>query len=281
MALLEGGSWHNQLMTRKAGRRGGAAAEPFDESIAAALDAAGDRTLAQASRAGKKNYAQALSNALARKVADALRPEFRGILPDEHGGGAESRARTKKGFKKLDVNYSTLELGLALGVSLKSVNFPEGKANNYAKNVTRVDNELRAEAEDYHARQPFAVLVALYFVPIDATANATAKKPSSFGHMVRVLRHRALRTRIDDPPSLFEKIYIGLYVPEGPDRGSVSFFDVERAPPWRGFPNREVLGFAEVIQVIKRTFVERNKTEFVWADRGITAQDLGMPDETS
>ena len=114
------------------------------------------------------------------------------------GRGEESRARTKKGFKKLDVNYSTLELGLALGVSLKSVNFPEGKAKNYAKNVTRVDNELRAEAEDYHARQPFAVLVALYFVPFEATQNATLKKPSSFGHMVRILRHRALRTRTDD-----------------------------------------------------------------------------------
>jgi len=123
------------------GPKAGSKAQPrtvIDQSIAAALDAAGDRTLAQESQSGKKNYAQALSNALARKVADALRPDFPGILPDEHGHGAESRARTKKGFKKLDVNYSTLELGLALGVSLKSVNFPEGKAKNYAKNVTRV-----------------------------------------------------------------------------------------------------------------------------------------------
>jgi hypothetical protein len=263
------------MVSRAGGRT--AAIRPLDESIAAALDAAGDRAVAQQSQSAKKNYAQALSNVLARKVADALRQDFPGILPDEDGRGAESRARTKKGFKKLDVNYSTLELGLALGVSLKSVNFPEGKANNYAKNVTRVDNELRAEAEDYHARQPFAVLAALYFVPVAAAGNATEKKPSSFGHMVRILRHRALRTRIDDPPSLFEKIYIGLYVPEGSDRGKVSFFDVERAPPWKGFPN-PVLGFAQVIEEIRRLFTERNKTEFVWADRGVTAEDVAMPE---
>jgi hypothetical protein len=244
----------------------------IDETIVAALDAAGDRRAAQASQSAKKNYAQALSNELARKVADALRPDFPGILPDEHGKGAESRARTKKGFKKLDVNFSTLELGLALGVSIKSVNFPEGKANNYAKNVTRVDNELRAEAEDYHARQPFAVLVALYFVPVEAAENSTGKKPSSFGHMVRTLRYRAMRSRTDDPASLFEKIYIGLYVPEGPDRGKVAFFDVEDDPPWSGAPERTI-GFRAVIESIRRTFVERNKTEFTWADRGVATDD--------
>src|SRR5262245_44039395 len=95
-----------------------------DDSISIALDSAGDRLAAQTTQKGKKNYAQALSSALARKVADALRPDFDGILPDAAGRGGESRARTAKGFKKLDVNYSTLELGLALGVSLKSVNFP-------------------------------------------------------------------------------------------------------------------------------------------------------------
>jgi hypothetical protein len=249
-----------------------------DDSIAPELDFAGDRSLAQASQSAKKNYAQALSNSLARKVADALRGAFPGILPDAAGRGAESRARTKKGFKKLDVNFSTLELGLALGVSLKSVNFPEGKANNYAKNVTRVDNELRAEAEDYHARQPFAVLVALYFTPVDAADNATKKKPSSFGHMVRILRHRAERRRTDDPPSLFEKIYIALYVADGPDHGKVSFFDVEHDPPWSGMPS-DVLTFSDVMNEIRREFADRNKTEFTWADVGLAEDDPATPED--
>lgn len=240
----------------------------IDDSIRSALDAAGDRLVAAQSTTAKKNYAQRFSNALACKVADALRPQFRGILPDEAGRGSESRARTAKGFKKLDVNYSTLELGLALGVSIKSVNFPEGKADNYAKNVTRVDNELRAEAEDYHRRQPFAVLVALYFAPVAAARNATTRKPSSFGHMVRILRYRALRQRTDDPPSLFEKIYIGLYEPEGTSRGSVVFFDVERDPPRSGLPGN-TLSFSQVIEAIPIVFKERNKTEFVWADERV------------
>lgn len=250
----------------------------FDDSIRGELTVAGDRHVAQASQSAKKNYAQALSNALARKVANALRPKFSGILPDEKGRGSESRARTTKGFKKLDVNYSTLELGLALGVSIKSVNFPEGKANNYAKNVTRVDNELRAEAEDYHTRQPFAVLVAMYFVPLDAASNATKKKPSSFGHMVRILRHRALRLRTDDPPSLFEKVYIGLYEPSGPSRGAVRFFDVEWSPPWSGLPSK-VLSFSQVLDEIRTAFVERNKTDFVWTDVGLTEDNPSTPDD--
>lgn len=243
-----------------------------DDSIVIELVAAGDRRRAQRSQGDKKNYAQAFSNALARKVANALRPHFSGILPDERGRGGESRARTKKGFKKLDVNYSTLELGLALGVSIKSVNFPEGKANNYAKNVTRVDNELRAEAEDYHARQPFAVLAALYFAPVDAANNSTRKKPSSFGHMVRILRHRAQRNRTDDPPSLFERIYIGLYETDAPSRGRVSFFDVEWDPPWSGFPQR-TLTFSEVMEQIRAEFANRNKTDFAWADVGLAEDD--------
>jgi hypothetical protein len=247
-------------------------------NIAAELEAAGDRLEAQASQSSKKNYAQALSNALARKVSNALRPRFPGILPDEDGRGTESRARTKKGFKKLDVNFSTLELGLALGVSIKSVNFPEGKANNYAKNVTRVDNELRAEAEDYHARQPFAVLVGLYFAPVDAARNATKKKPSSFGHMVRTLRYRALRSRIDDPPSLFEKIYIALYEPDGPNRGAVTFFDVEWDPPWAGVPSRG-LSFAETLGEIRKAFASRNNTDFVWADIGPVEDNPSTPED--
>lgn len=248
----------------------------IDDTIRAELDAAGDRQHAQASQSAKKNYAQAFSNALARKVANALRPRFSGILPDEDGRGAESRARTSKGFKKLDVNYSTLDLGLALGVSLKSVNFPEGVANNYAKNVTRVDNELRAEADDYHSRQPFAVLVALYFAPEQAALNATRKKPSSFGHMVRTLRYRAMRTRTSDPSTFFEKIYIGLYVAEGPGRGAVRFFDVEWDPPWSGLPARS-LSFTQVTDEICAAFVERNKTDFVWSDRGLKQDDPGTP----
>src|SRR5262249_37340202 len=136
----------------------------------------------------------------------------------------ESPARTSKGVKRLDVNYSTVQLGLALGVSIKTTNAPEGKRNNYAKNVTGRDAELRAEAEDYHERQPYAVLIALYFVPINSCHNATSKAPSSFGTIAKTLRFRSGRKGPKDLTTLFESSYIGLYKETGVDKGRVEFF---------------------------------------------------------
>jgi hypothetical protein len=89
-------------------------------------------------------------------LANALRPSFP-ILPDEFGKKQESKARTSKGYKKLDINYSTTELGLGLGVFVKTLNFKDPKSQRYTKNYSRIDNELRAEASDYHERQPYAV----------------------------------------------------------------------------------------------------------------------------
>jgi hypothetical protein len=134
--------------------------DPLADSIHRELDAAetqiqeqdtrrrerGERPLDERGR--KKNFAEALSRALALRIANALRPRFQGILPDAQERGQESRARSAKGFKKLDVNYSTLELGLALGVSIKTINFKDPRTNRYTKNYTRVDAELRAEASD-------------------------------------------------------------------------------------------------------------------------------------
>ena len=124
-------------------------------------------------RSKKKNYAEKLSRELARVMADALRPSFKGILPDETGQGQESRARTSKGFKKLDVNYSTPQLGLALGISIKTINFADAKTKRFTKNYTRNENELRAEAMDYHKRQPWAVLVAVIFLPVTSCDDAS------------------------------------------------------------------------------------------------------------
>jgi len=51
-------------------------------------------------RAAKRDFAQRLSTCLAQKVSDALRPSFRGILPDESGGKHESRSGSASGLKK-------------------------------------------------------------------------------------------------------------------------------------------------------------------------------------
>lgn len=81
----------------------------------------------------KKNFAQRLSTALAQKIADAYRPRFRTILPDAEGRRHESRTMGAGGLKKLDVNYSTPEIGLGLGVSVKTINFMDAKTRRFTK----------------------------------------------------------------------------------------------------------------------------------------------------
>jgi hypothetical protein len=236
-------------------------------SFGEALDLAVPRPAASASREDKKNYAERLSRGIATWVARALRPHFKGVTPTDDGRQQESRARTGKGTKKLDVNYSTPELGLGLGVSVKTVNFRDPKTNRYTKNYTRIDNELRAEALDYHVRQPYATLVAVVFMPADACDDAYDRGParergiSSFGGAVRILRHRAGRVKPSDEEQLFEQIFIGLYSVENRD---VAFFDVMSKPPRAGRPVS--VSFEKMIEQVELTYDRRNDPPFEWAD---------------
>jgi hypothetical protein len=99
-------------------------------------------------RAVKRDFAQRLSTCIAQKVADALRPKLKGILPDEKGEKHESESASASGLKKLDVNYSNTRMGLGLAVSIKTVNFKDEKTGRFTKNIRRLDGELRAEAQD-------------------------------------------------------------------------------------------------------------------------------------
>ncbi len=238
----------------------------LSSTIRSELGWAGPKPANSAEQAAKKNYAEALSRALAQRFADALRPEFAGILPRSDGSGQESRARTGKGLKKLDVNYSTAELGLGLGLSVKTLNFRDGKSRRYTKNYTRIDNELRAEAADYHERQPYAVMVAVIFLPRDSCSDG-GRSPSSFGQAVQIFRSRAGRRNQSDDPTLFERVIIGLYeaAEDNADFGTVEFFDVEVAPPRTGHP-RDSFSLGECIALVIRTYDARNKATFVWAD---------------
>ena len=242
-------------------------------SMADALDYAEPRPGPQA-KSGKGPYATALSNALAVLIANGLRSDFSGILPDEEGRGGESRARTSKGFKKLDVNYSTPELGLALGISIKTVNYRDPGTKRYTKNYSRNDNELRAEATDYHQRQPYSVLAALLFLPSDACDDAgVGKGPdakagiSSFGAAVRYFRDRRTpRSDPDDQPDLFERFFIGLYEHEGSKRGELRLFDVMCPPPRNRRPqSHETLALEDVLAEIRITYDSRNNPPFEWA----------------
>jgi hypothetical protein len=231
-------------------------------SIHAELAAAEPRPPDDGARDKKKNYAQRLSQHLATKVANGLRTDFRGILPHKDGSRQESRARTGRGLKKLDVNYSTVELGLGLGVTIKTISFPSARGR-FTKNYTRADNELRAEANDYHQRQPWAVLVGLIYLP---TASLADGKISSFGMAVKLFRYRANRANPSNQEDRLERIFIGVYEPQGERRGEDWYFDVLKNPPKRGRPvASDRLTFEQMIEETKRTYDLRNNPPFKWA----------------
>jgi hypothetical protein len=230
------------------------------------LDAAEPRPPEEAARDSKKNYAQRLSEASAVWFASHLRSFFPEILPKPDGAGTESLARTGKGIKRLDVNYSTVQLGLGLGVSIKTLNYKDPKTQRYTKNPTRLDNELRAEAMDYHERQPFSVLVAIVLLPIDAASDGDPTRPktswSSFAQVVSVLRHRVGRASPRDEAQLFEAGFVGLYEHEGRNRGDVGFFDLTDAPPQFGKPHLMDIG-PTVAQIVK-IYDTRNRVKRPW-----------------
>lgn len=219
---------------------------------------------------GEKQFGMYFSNALAQVFANRLRPVFPGILPDEQGAGVESRARSARGFKKLDVNYSTIELGMALGVSIKSITTRDSGTKRYTKNYSRNDNELRAEASDYHQRQPYAVLAGVLFLPIDSCddAGVSDSAESSFAAAVKYFHLRAPRSSHDDPVDLFEAMFIAVFDPEQPPGSDAWFYDVTRPrPPRNRRPRRdEVLDLDQLVEHVRSVYDVRNNPPFEWAE---------------
>ena len=207
----------------------------------------------------KHGFAFRLSTALGRTVADALRADFPGVLPDPDGKGGESAAPVHSGFKKLDVNYSTQQLGLALGVSIKTLNFPDPASRRFTKNATRIDNELRAEAQDYHGRQPYCVMVAFVFVPEAATRDPGRKNKTSFRHIYEVLSKRSARTGPTDPADRFELMFLVTYNEEesAESFGSLRITHIGRVQDAANEPEN-IVTFDEAIREIAATFLLRN-----------------------
>jgi hypothetical protein len=257
-----------------------------------ALDFANPRPEPNGKQADKKNYAQRLSNGLAQTVADALRPHFPQVTPTASGLGQEARVGVDKGQKRLDVKVTDPTLGLLLCVSIKTYSFQDYSPQNdrfgrWTKNIVRNDHELRGEATVLHQRQPYSVLVALMFEPYatcdDGKPDGGDAGKSSFAHHVATLSKRAGRGRrkvygtghrayvdfgADDPRyDLFERAFIGLYEPGGPERGAVRFFDVEDAPPRTGRPDMALtLGLDELIIDVQNEVNRRNQLAPSWAD---------------
>lgn len=212
-----------------------------------------DHRLIELGRAEKKNFAQRLSTAIAQKVADALRPRFPEVVPNALGQGHESPSASATGLKKLDVNYSTSRSGLELAVSIKTINFKDEETGRYTKNTKRVDGELRAEAQDCHTRQPYAVLAGYVFLPWDASEDGKTCV-SSFKHNADVFHRRCGRRATSNEHSLFEALFLGLYK----DDGFVRFFRATDDLPRNGLP-RERLTLSQTLVEIRDVHARRNR----------------------
>ena len=207
-------------------------------------------------RAVKHSFAHRLSTCLAQKIANGLRPKFRDILPDATGARHESRSGSASGPKKLDVNFSNPQIGLGLGVSIKTLNFRDEATGRYTKNIKRLDGELRAEAQDYHVRQPFSVLVALVFMPEDSAYDSENR--SSLSHAWDVFQRRSGRKSTSDDASLFERMWLCVYATAPESFGRCQCFDVSQVFPPTGLPERSQ-SLSDLLNEINLEFAKRNK----------------------
>jgi hypothetical protein len=141
--------------------------------------------------------------------------------------------------------------------------------------MKRNEEELRIEAMGYHKRQPYAVMIGILFLPFDSCHDGKKKNPSSFGSWVRHLRPYAGRRDPEAEIDSFEKIYVGLYEPDG---SNLAFFDIEADPPKNGRPSgdgnlrspdgrvRRLLSYGEFLDAVHHLYLGRNAAEFRWAN---------------
>lgn len=239
---------------------------PRVEKFSDVLSIAGPRPLP--SEGAKKNpYATRFANAMAILVANSLRPKFPGIKPDPAGKGVESPAQAARGMKKLDVNFSTPQAGLGLGVSLKSVHTRDkDPKHRFHHNMKRNDEELRVEASGYHQRQPYAVLVAVVVLPFEACEDDEERRPSSFGKWVEYLWPLGNRVSTQGEYDRFERVFVALY---DPDTAELGFFDVKTPPPRSSRPSN-LLSLDDFVEELVAVYEQRNSLDFRW-DNGSTA----------
>lgn len=148
--------------------------------LIAGIRAAGVKPPHEAPQAEKKNYAERLSNEIARAVAGTLRGLGLANCQPERARGRERQFAGGIGAKKVDVSFATEEDGLVLGVSIKSISFPDGRTRNYQKNLTNRRGDLLAEATTLHQRFPYAVIGGLFLFDEGAAADGTSRRPSTF-----------------------------------------------------------------------------------------------------
>lgn len=193
-----------------------------DELVRAALARLGQKPPDDAPQATKKRYSEEASEAIALAFAEEVRARgLHGARPAASGtadrSGAERRMAGGIGAKKVDVTWATEESGLLLGISIKTINFRDGKTGNFQKNLVNRRGDMLIEAVTLHRRFPYAVLFGFVFLDKDAENDATVRRRSTFSNAHNRLR---LFTGRSDPAGRdeqYERMYIGLFDEPGRD----------------------------------------------------------------
>lgn len=187
----------------------------IDDFFIAALRALPAKPADGAKQSEKKAYSEEMSARIAAAVASELRArgmkETRPAEPGQLGlSGAERRLAGGIGAKKVDVTWATEESGLLLGISIKTINFRDGRSKNFQKNLTNRRGDMLAESMTLHRRFPYAIVAGFMFLDVGARSDHTAKRKSTFENAFPRLR---LFTGRQDPAGRdeqFERLYVVL-----------------------------------------------------------------------
>lgn len=201
---------------------------PIDDLILAALCSLPQKPLSDAKQAQKKGYSERMSAVLAAALAEELRN--RGLAEARPGGdgelgksGAERRMSGGIGAKKVDVTWATQESGLLLGLSVKCINFVDGKTKNFQKNLVNRRGDMLFEAVTLHRRFPYAVLGGFLFFDKGAESDGSILRESTFANAHQRLK---LFTGRRDPAGRdeqYEELFISL-VDATPFKSSARIF---------------------------------------------------------
>ncbi len=197
--------------------------KPIPATISDATRAAGPKPQDTANRVDKKNYAERLSNEVARYLAGQFRKRgLTGCQPDEEGG-RERQFAGGIGAKKVDVSFATIEDGLVLAVSVKSISFRDQGRHNFQKNLTNRRGDLLSEATTLHQRFPYAVVGGLFLFDQGAAEDGTTNRISTFVTAHEYFTAFDNRSTQANAVQKFEVLGIALFEPFEPY--TVRYFD--------------------------------------------------------
>jgi hypothetical protein len=228
--------------------------------VEAALKVLPDKPSDTAKQRDKKRYSELVSERMAYAFAQALRDrgmaEARPAEPGEFdNSGAERRMSGGIGAKKVDVTWATEESGLLFAISVKSINFVDGRSKNFQKNLINRRGDMLIEAVTLHRRFPYAVLAGVFFLDKGAAADDTSRRSSTFQNANTRLR---IFTGRDDPSGRdeqYERLYLALLDCESDPR-TCKFFSIDGAEPTEVDPEDMFDEFLKVVAIRNPDFYE-------------------------